>query len=446
MTLASKLQKLLRLPDFSLPIWILTVGRLLSQIGTGFTLFSAPIFFSGELGLSSSLIGFGLGMGSLAGVLGRLISGTLSDRPGWGRRPMLLWSAAIATLADLAFACSPLVPGKSWQLFMVGNLLMGFGIGLYWPAMEAALVDRTTPDQRNEAFALSRLGDNLGLGIGVLLGGALMVSKIPYPWLFVADGISFVVFGALVFGYVTETVGQTSAGSSVEKATGAAEPLTKGAGAPSGWKVALGDRTLQKFVLVNILFTAYLSQIHSTLPLFLSKFLPKANLSLSPGFIGSLFTLYVFLTAMTQMPVARFFRNRGHRVMLQASNVSWVTGFLVLATMGFAASQMPMVSAGMIQAWTLVSLIVLSLATVTYLPAASAFVAELAPDALRGTYLSINSQCWAIGYFLGPTIGGWALDQLQRQAYWLWAGVALCGLFVDVGLRSLGQSPAQSSS
>ena len=226
MTLAAKLQKLLHLPDLGLAIWILTAGRLLSQIGTGFTLFSAPIFFAGELGLTGSLIGLGLGLGSLTGVLGRLISGTLSDRPSWGRRPMLLWSAAISALADVAFALS-----QGWSLFLLGNMLMGFGIGLYWPAMEAALVDRTTADQRGEAFALSRLGDNLGLGIGVLLGGWLMVTQLPYQWLFIADGISFVVFGALVFCYVRETVGGLAT-----VAQARAEDTAAVQSQPTGWK------------------------------------------------------------------------------------------------------------------------------------------------------------------------------------------------------------------
>ncbi len=390
-------------PALSLPVWILTIGRLLSQIGTGFTLFSAPIFFSQDLGLSSGLIGLGLGLGSLMGVAGRIFSGTLADRPRIGRKPILLASAGISALADLCFATA-----QGWSLFLMGNLLMGFGIGLYWPAMEAAVADLTTEGDRNEAFALSRLGDNLGLGLGVICGGWLMVSKIPYAWLFWADGVSFIVFAGLVSGFVRETV--------AEKTDLVFQSQRQ------GWKQALGDRTLQQFIFINILFTLYLSQVQSTLPLFLSQTFIKIQGSLSSAFLSSLFTIYVFLTAVLQLPVARFFRRRGHLSMLKVSIFCWGLGFLSLAALGLFSSG---INPGFIKFWSFLSLLFLSLGTVCYLPAASAFVAALAPAHLRGIYLSINSQCWAIGYFLGPPLGGWALDTFQTQSFILWFSIAL---------------------
>lgn len=51
----------------------------------------------------------------------------------------------------------------------------------------------------------------------------------------------------------------------------------------------------------------------------------------------------------------------------------------------------------------------------------SAFVADLAPENLRGIYSSISSQCWAIGYLIGPPLGGWALDNsvVVINNFWL---------------------------
>jgi MFS family permease len=76
------------------------------------------------------------------------------------------------------------------------------------------------------------------------------------------------------------------------------------------------------------------------------------------------------------------------------------------------------------------------LAIVTYLPSAAAFVVELAPEPLRGVYLAVNSQCWAIGYFIGPPIGGWALDQTRAivDGFWwcLMVTVALAVLILRV--------------
>ncbi|MCA1990987.1 MAG: MFS transporter, partial [Coleofasciculus sp. S288] len=74
--------------------------------------------------------------------------------------------------------------------------------------------------------------------------------------------------------------------------------------------------------------------------------------------------------------------------------------------------------------WAILALGVLAIATVAYTPAASSFVVELAPEPLRGVYLAINSQCWAIGYFIGPPLGGWVLDQSQVIIHSFWLATA----------------------
>ncbi|HEY9880288.1 MAG TPA: MFS transporter, partial [Leptolyngbyaceae cyanobacterium] len=49
------------LPALDHRIWILAGGRLLSQIGIGFTLFYAPIFFVDQVGLTATQVGLGIG-------------------------------------------------------------------------------------------------------------------------------------------------------------------------------------------------------------------------------------------------------------------------------------------------------------------------------------------------------------------------------------------------
>lgn len=52
-------------PNLDIRLWILAAGRLLSQLGIGFTLFYAPLFFADDVGLSATAIGLGLGSQSL---------------------------------------------------------------------------------------------------------------------------------------------------------------------------------------------------------------------------------------------------------------------------------------------------------------------------------------------------------------------------------------------
>jgi MFS family permease len=393
--------------NFSPKVWILAAGRLLSEIGTGFTLFYAPIFFVNQVGLSSTLVGVALGSGSISGIVGRFLAGQGVDSPRWGRRKILLVSAAISVLADVVLSLS-----FNFSTLVLGNLLMGFGVGMYWPATEAAIIDLTTPEQRNEAFAVTRLADSLGLSLGVVLGGALIANSGNYRTLFVVDGISFAVFFGVIYFAIAETYQFKP--QLVENQQ-------------NGWSFALGDRAFMVFVAVNILFTIYLSQVQSTMPLYLKNFvqLSDSTTGFSEKVISGLFTWHIALAAICQLPTA-WILNRFSRIAgLSLSFLIWGVGFILVWVTGNVSDHTLI--------WAGLTLGVMSLGMVTYTPVASGLVAELAPESLRGVYFSINSQCWAIGYLIGPPLGGWALDHPQFTNYfWL-----ICAASILLGLGIL---------
>lgn len=403
-----------RLLNFSFKVWILAAGRLLSEIGTGFTLFYAPIFFVNQVGLSSTLVGIALGSGSVSGVVGRFLGGQLADTPNWGRRKTLLASAAISVFADIVLSLT-----YNFPTLVLGNLLMGFGIGMYWPATEAAIIDLTEPEQRNEAFAITRLADSLGLSLGVVLGGALIANSGSYRALFAIDGVSFAIFFAIIYFAIAETFQFKDRDS---------QSIPENA-----WSLALRDRALRTFVAVNILFTIYLSQVQSTMPLYLKNFVQLADTGtgFSEQVISGLFTWHIAFAAICQLPAA-WLLNRCDRITgLTVSLVLWGIAFVFAWVTGSVSDN--------ILIWAILTLGMMSWGMITYTPIASGLVAELAPESLRGIYFSINSQCWAIGYFLGPPLGGWALDNPQfMQYFWLiFAASVLVGMIILQYLRKI---------
>ncbi len=399
--------------NFDSKVWILAAGRLLSEIGTGFTLFYAPIFFVNQVGISSTLVGLALGSASVSGVVGRFLGGQWADSPQWGRRRTLLVSAAISVLADVVLSLT-----ANFPTLVMGNLLMGFGIGMYWPATEAAIMDITTTEQRNEAFALTRLADSLGLSLGVVLGGALIANSGNYRSLFIIDGISFAVFFAIIYFAIAETFQFHAQQSKSDYAS--AYPTDR------GWSLALGDRSLMIYVVVNILFTTYLSQVQSTMPLYFKNFVTVGDTGagFSEKVISGLFTWHMALAAICQLPVARLLNRLTRIQALMFSLILWGIGFILVWITGIAPDRTLI--------WAVLTLGVMAIAMITYTPSASAFVADLAPESLRGIYFSINSQCWAIGYFIGPSIGGWALDNPDFTLYfWL---VCAASIFLGLGI------------
>lgn len=373
-------------PQLDTRLWILAAGRLLSQLGIGFTLFYAPLFFTDDVGLSATAIGLGLGSQSLSGMVGRFAGGSMADSRRWGRRRTLLISAAISAVADGCFVVT-----QDFLGFLIANLLMGLGVGLYWPATEAVVADITSDNDRNEAFAIVRLADSLGLSLGVVIGGAVIAAFQAYRLLFALDGITFIVFYAIIAVAISETLSTDH----------------KPGGFWQGWGVAVRDRTLQIYVLVNCLFTLFLSQSQSTLPLYLNRFTSLDN----HAAVGGIFTWAIVLTALCQLPMARWLNRFSPPHALMIALVFWTLCFFSTWLVGQQLIT-PTV-------FVLTGLTAMALGTVAYTPIASSLVVGLAPDALRGVYLSVNSMCWAIGYLIGPPLGGWALDNAMAHSFWL---------------------------
>lgn len=372
---------------------------MLSQLGSGFTLFYAPIVFVNQVGLSATQVGVGLGATAFSGILGRIAGGWGSDR--FGRKPVLILAALLAALG-----CAGLAAAGDFLSFMLGNLILGLGVGLYWPANEAAVADWTTPAQRQGAYALTRSADAVGLGLGVALGGLLVGEG--FRWLFIIDGLTFLLFGAIV-------------------AVGLREPLRRTTSQLQGLgQILRQDKTLQLYVVINTTFTFFLAQTNSALPLYLKNFVGAQGLS--DVEITAFFTLFVLVTAALQMPVVRLSRPLGLVGTLQLSAWFWGVGFAGVALTGLLH----------FPAWLGLSL--LAVATAAYLPTASTWVAQLAPLELRGTYLAVNSLCWSAGYLLGPPVGGWFLDLPRPGADGLWVVLVVMAAIVARQLAHLSET------
>ena len=377
-------------------VWILAGGRLLLQFGTGFTLFYAPLFFVNELNFSPTMVGIALGSGSISGVAGRFWGGSWSDSPNWGRKKTLLISAFVSAIADIF-----LVLADNFSFLLIGNLLMGLGIGFYWPPAEAIIADLTTEDQRNSAFAITHLADNIGLGFGVVIGGWLVVQTNNYRSLFMIDGLSFVVFFVIIYLTIKETVTNHRDDTPVEKT--------------NGWSLALKDKSLWIFFVVNVIFTTYMAVIQSILPLYLTNFTIGNQFSITN--ISGLFSLYIAFAALFQLPMVKVLNSLTNIQGLSLASVLWGISFVLIWVTGNIASGTFILG--------IISVLFGAIAMITYNPAASALVVDLAPSSLRGVYFAINSQCWALGYFIGPTFGGWVLDQGEFYAHSLWLVLTL---------------------
>lgn len=386
-------------------IWILAAGQLLLFLGQGFTLVYGSIYFVNELGFSTTQVGFALSVSAISGVLGRFIAGNTCDSEWMGRKGTLMLAAAISSLASLCLAVT-----QDIQFLVAGNLLMGLGLGLYWPSTLAVITDLTTVENRPDAFALIRLTDSLGLSLGALLAGQFIALSGNYRVLFLCKGVAYLTFLAIIFLAISETYRPS-------------QEETKPLG--NSWLQALGDRVLVIWLFANVFFTTYEAQIEGTLPMYLANFVPGAGEGAGFGSetISYLFFGYVFLKTVLQLPIARWIRSLNYTSALLISLLLWGSGFVLTWVTGVVPSAAVIPAIG--------AFVLVAVAEVIYLPCSSSLVGDMAPASIRGVYFSLASQCWAIGFFIGPAMGGWALDHPTELGtrYWLFVAmsIAFCG-------------------
>jgi MFS family permease len=146
--------------------------------------------------------------------------------------------------------------------------------------------------------------------------------------------------------------------------------------------------------------------------------------------MANLFTwCYIGLGTVLQVPIAHFLSAVRRVRVLMLSMVLWAAGFLLIWVTG----TVPTAQFG----WGIAALCTLSIAATMHKPFTAAIVSDLAPESLRGAYVGVNSQSWAVGFLIGPVLGGWAVDQPQAIADNAWliaAASTVIGLLILLAL------------
>jgi MFS family permease len=178
----------------------------------------------------------------------------------------------------------------------------------------------------------------------------------------------------------------------------------------SGYRIVLHDRVFLTFCAVAVLPVFCIGNFGSIYSVYVTSFL-----GLPAREWGYLLALNAGIVAVVQYPLVRALRLRNRMVLLAVSSSLLALGI------GGSAFAGPL--------WSLVILIiVLSVGETLLSPVASAEVADLAPEAVRGRYMGVWTVVWNGGAALGPAFGGWAMDTYGgREAFVALLLVGLAG-------------------
>jgi MFS family permease len=167
LALLARLKVLMAVPGFLL-VGIIMLMNAIARTGALFNII--PVLAQERLSLAASRIGFGLFVGSIAGILVIYPSGMLVDR--FGRKPVIV-PAAIAT--GLSMGLFAWAPDFAW--FLVACLVWGAAINIGGAAPAAYAADCAPPGMNATAMSTFRMLGDLGYMVGPVALGALADSQ-----------------------------------------------------------------------------------------------------------------------------------------------------------------------------------------------------------------------------------------------------------------------------
>lgn len=382
--------------EFPRQFWILFGGTLINSLGSGMVFPFLTLYLHQRLNLSVTLVGFALTLWAVSQLVGQLIGGSLTDQ--FGRRRLMVFSLlSSAIFLPLFGLADTFITAAGVAVFL------GFTGAMYQPARDAMVADLVVPDKRPQAYGLVRVVSNLGIAIGPAIGGFLASRS--YMLTFVLSAAATFLFFLVTVILIRETKPPVTAARS---GTG---PI------PDNFLSILHDTPFIVFSAATTLVILASVQMMTVLPIYM-----KDQFGLGESFFGWVMTTNAGMVVLFQFPITRATEKLPRMPLIAFGAFLYALG---VSSVGIASSFPHFVA----------SMAVGTLGEMIVVPSATAVTADLAPQAMRGRYMSVLGLTWSLGFGLGPVLGGIISDQLAPRALWpLMGSAALAGAVVYLAM------------
>lgn len=392
--------------DYPPQYWLVAFGVLISSVGSSMIWPFQLIYISNVLNQPLSRIATLITISSLTGMLVSFAGGSIADK--LGRRPIMIGALLVHGLGFILMSLA-----DSYTAFLLPMTLMGAAMPFYAIGSDAMMADMIAPEKRVDAYAILRMINNAGIAIGPAIGG-VVISALSYIYAFYGAALGMFIFSVLLILFSRETLTRTA---SVTSSTPVKERL-------GGYERVFQDRGFVAFVgavtlgmiaplLMWTLLAVYTNRYYG-LPEDLYRWLPITN---------------ALMCVFVQYPVTYVTRR-------------FPAG--IIATLGMLVYALGVGSVALMTTFDgfLLSMVIITFGELILIPTASKYVADIAPEDLRGRYMSLYWLTWGLARALAPIIGGFLHDQISPQAIW-WGGLAfgLVSTAILLGL-ALRRQPA----
>lgn len=357
------------------------VGGALSAFGIGFTVPFLYVYVAQVRDLGAGTAGIVLAAFAMAALIVLPVTGRVIDRR--GPLPVLMGAALTASVGALALGFA-----NSEPTAIVSAALLGAGTAVMQPALATMIVWCSTPATRTRAFAMQFFLQNLGLGIGGLIGGQIVDEHDPgsFITLFSIEAVMFLVLAAIVVGVRLPHV------PSIQDAV-----PTDGSAPQRGLRGLLRHKAMvQLCVLGFVLFFACYGQFESGL----SAYGVEAA-GISPSTLGIALAANTAVIVIAQFAVLKFVERRKRSRVIAAVGLIWAVAWIAAGYAGLGHGSQAMATAAFISTYALFGLGESMLS-----PTVAPLVADLAPAGMVGQYNSAFALVKQLALAVGPAVGG----------------------------------------
>jgi MFS family permease len=354
------------------------VGNALSAFGLGFTVPYLYVYVAQVRGLGAMTAGLVLAVFAVAALVVLPFAGRAIVRRG----PLPVLLAALVTAAVGALSLG--LAGSATAVLLAASAL-GAGQAVMQPALATLIVDCSTTDTRSRAFAMQFFLQNLGLGVGGLIGGHLVdTTRVDsFTLLFAIEAAMFL----LLVG-VMATVRMPRSPRIDRAPTGSAK---------GNWKQLLGNRAMvQLCVLGFVLFFACYGQFESGL----SAYGVEAA-GISTSALGTALAANTLMIVVAQFAVLKFVERRRRSRVIAAVGLIWAVAWVAAGYAGLGHGSREMATAAFVSTYAL-----FGLGEAMLSPTVAPLVADLAPSGLAGQYNSVFALVKQLALAVGPAVGG----------------------------------------
>jgi MFS family permease len=387
---ASLMTELRELPRAA---WVLFLGIFLNRFGTFVVPFLALILK--HKGYSLGQAGIAVGSYGTGTLFACFLGGYLADQIGRRKTITLSMFGGAATMLLLSRADS------FWSIVLLTGL-NGLCGELYRPASSALLADLVPNGQRVIAFSAYRMALNAGWAFGPAAAG--FVPNDSFHWLFVGDALSSLLFGLVAWTALPHGV--------------------RAARHESGWGAAVKDMRRNPAFLTYLAASIFIAwvffQISSTYGLFITE------LGYSRAVYGGLISFNGIVIVICELLVSSYTRRFEPRRAIACGYLLVGIGFGLNAV----ATSIPALAA---------AIVILTFGEMISIPIAAAFIADVAPEKMRGRYMGAHGLTWGIALVFGPSLG---MFLLNYSAVLLWVVCLVSGIIgAAIMLTNRGARP-----